>query len=50
MISLDKCTDSCNVLSLKICVAKETRDINVKGFNMVTNKDEAKKNDKTHFM
>ena len=26
MISLDKCTGSCNVLSPKICVTKETKD------------------------
>ena len=26
MISLNKCTGSCNVLSLKICVPKETKD------------------------
>ena len=30
MISLDKCTESCNVLSPKICVPNETKDINVK--------------------
>ena len=30
MISLDKCTRSCNVLSSKIYVPKETKDINVK--------------------
>ena len=30
MISLDKCTGSCNVLSSKICVPKETKDTNVK--------------------
>ena len=31
MISLNKCTGSCNVLSPpKICVTKETKDINVK--------------------
>ena len=42
MISLDKCTQSCNVLSPKICVPKETKDINVKAFNMITNKNEAK--------
>ena len=29
MISLDKCTGSCNVLSAKICVPKETKDMNV---------------------
>ena len=42
MISLNKCTGSCNVLSPKICVPKETKDINVKAFNMITKKDEAK--------
>ena len=42
MISLDKCSGSCNVLSPKICVPKETKDINVKAFNMITNKNEAK--------
>ena len=42
MISLKKCTGSCNVLSPKICVPKETKDINVKAFNMITSKDEAK--------
>ena len=42
MISLNQCTGSCNVLSPKICVSKEIEDINVKAFNMITNKDEAK--------
>ena len=42
MIRLNKCTGSCNVLSPKICVWKETEDINVKPFNMKTNKNEAK--------
>ena len=42
MISLDTCTGSCNFLSPKICVLKEKKDTNVKAFNMVTNKDEAK--------
>ena len=41
MISLNKCTRSCNVLSSKICLAKKTKDPNVKSFNMVTNRDEA---------
>ena len=40
--TLNKCTGSCNVLSPKICVPKETKDINVKAFNMITNKDEVK--------
>ena len=38
MISLDKCTGSCNVLFPKICVLKETKDINVKSLNMITQK------------
>ena len=38
MISLNKCTGR----SRKICVSKETKDISVKAFNMITNKDEAK--------
>ena len=42
MIVLNKCAGSCNVLSLKMCVPKETKDINVKEVNMITNKDEAK--------
>ena len=42
MISLDRCTGSCNVFSPNICVPKETKDINVKAFNMLINKNEAK--------
>ena len=42
MISLNKCTGSCNVFSSKIYVPKEIKDINVKPFNMITNKKEAK--------
>ena len=42
IISLDKCNESCNVLSPEICVLKEKNDINVKVFNMITNKNEAK--------
>ena len=38
MISLNKCTGSCNVLPPKIRVPKER---NVKAFNMITNKDKA---------
>ena len=41
-ISLNKCTGSCNVLSPKICVPKETKDVNFKAFDKITNKDEAK--------
>ena len=42
IISLDKCAGRCNVLSPKICVPKETKDINVKAFSIITNKIEAK--------
>ena len=42
MISLNKCIGTCNILSPKICVPKETKDVNVKAFNMITNKNEAK--------
>ena len=42
MITLNKCTGSCNVLSPKTCVPKETKDIHVKTFNMKTNTNEAK--------
>ena len=35
MISLNKCTRSCHVLSPKICVPKDTKDINVKTFDMI---------------
>ena len=42
MISLNKCTGSCNVLSPKICDPKETKDINIKAFNIITNKNEVK--------
>ena len=42
IISLDKCSGSCDVLSSKICVRKETKDINIKAFNLITNKNEPK--------
>ena len=42
MISLNKCPGSCNVLSPKIFVPKEAKDINCKAFDMITNKDEAR--------
>ena len=42
VISIDKCTGSCNVLSPDIYVPKETKDIYAKAFNMITNKGEAK--------
>ena len=50
MISLNKCTGNCNVLSPKICVPKETRDIYVKAFNTIRNKNEAKPVTKKYFM
>ena len=40
--SLNNCTGSCNVLSPKMCVPNETKNINVKAFILITNKDEAK--------
>ena len=42
MVSLYKCNWSCNVLSSRICVLKKTKDINVKVFNIIMNKNEAK--------
>ena len=42
MISLNNRTESCNVLSPKICVPKETKDIQVKAFNVIATKDKAK--------
>ena len=42
MISLDKCSGSYNVLSSKICFQKETKDINIKTFNMTKNRNEVK--------
>ena len=42
MISLDKCTGSCNVLSPKIYVPKETKELNNKVCNIILNKNQAK--------
>ena len=45
MFSLDKCIGSCNAvdeLFAKICVPNETKDVDVKVFNMVTKINEAK--------
>ena len=36
MVSLDKFTESCNVLPPKVCVPKEIKYINVKAFNIMT--------------
>ena len=41
MISLDKCSGSFNVLPSKISIPKKTKDINVKVFNITTNKNKA---------
>ena len=49
MISLNEFTGSCNVLSPKIYNPKETKDMYVKAFNMITNKNETKAITK-HFM
>ena len=43
LMSLDKCNGSCNVFSPKTCVLMKAKDINVKVFNIITNKNEAKK-------
>ena len=42
MITLNECTGSCIVLSPKICAPKKTKYIDVKAFNIITNKDETK--------
>ena len=41
VINLNECIGSCNVLSPKICVPKEAKNINIKAFNMIR-KEEAK--------
>ena len=41
MVGLDKYSGNCNVLSPKLCVSKERKDINIKVFNMITNKNGA---------
>ena len=42
MVCLNKCTGSSNVVVPKIYVPKETKDIYVKAFNMITQKDKLK--------
>ena len=45
MFNLDKCSESYNSadnLSTKICVPSRKKDVNVKIFNMITNRNEAK--------
>ena len=41
VINVDICCGRCKVLSPKICVPKETKNINVKACNMTKNKNEA---------
>ena len=39
MVSLDKCSESCNAsddLSIKICVLSKTNDLNVQALNVTT--------------
>ena len=43
MIRLNKYTGSCNAFSPNIFVPKETKDRNVRAFNMITNKMKPKK-------
>ena len=38
IITLDKCNGSSNILIPKICASKEIKDVNVKAFNMITDK------------
>ena len=42
MIGLGKCAGTCNVVSPKIYVTKETKYMNVKAFSMIINKTEDK--------
>ena len=42
IISLNRCTRICSVLSPKMYVPKETKYLNVKAFNVITNKNEVK--------
>ena len=42
MISLNKCTGTCDVLSPEACFPKGTKDMYVKAFNVITNRYEAK--------
>ena len=53
MVSLDKCSGSCNAakdLSTKICVPSKTADINFKVFNMITSLNDVKIICKTYFL
>ena len=47
VVNLYKCVGSCNILndfSNKVCVPNKTEDLNIHAFNMVTGKNESKKN------
>ena len=53
MIRLNKRSGSCNsanYLSTKICVLNQTKDINVKKFNLIIKTNEAKNISKTYLM
>ena len=41
-IRLNKCAESCYVLSSKVYVSKETKDMYAETFNTITNQNEAK--------
>ena len=43
VISINKSTESFNILSPKTCVQKEAKDIYIRAFNMITNKKETKR-------
>ena len=46
VISLDRCNRGCNYvndLSMKICVLIKTKDVNIKVFNIMANRNEAKR-------
>ena len=40
MINSNKCAEICAVSLPKVCVSKETKGINVKAFNIITNNNE----------
>ena len=42
MISIDKYSRSCNAWYAKISVLKQAKDVNIKAFNIIANKNEAK--------
>ena len=42
IVSLNKCIGRCNVSAPKLCVTSKTKNINVKIFNMIKNRNEAR--------